>query len=75
MSQTSSSIHNTLADMAKTAFPKFKDRQAVQRTVAHTAAKYIWFLGFSIALRSPSKQLEKICNGLHRRVNTNDERF
>ena len=55
-----SSIHNNLADMAKTTFPKFKDRRAVQRTVAHTAAKDIWFLGFSIANRSPSKELEKI---------------
>ena len=54
-----SSIHNTLAEMAKTTFPKFKDRRAVQRTVAHTAAKDIWFLGFSIANRSPSKELEK----------------
>ena len=55
-----SSIHNTLADMAKTTFPKFKDCRAVQRTMAHTAAKDIWFLGFSIANRSPSKELEKI---------------
>ena len=44
-----SSIHNTLADMYKTTFPKFKDRRAVQRTVAHTAAKDIRILGFSIA--------------------------
>ena len=51
-----SSIHNTLADTAKTTFPKFKDRRAVQRT----ATKDIWFLGFSIANRSPSKELEKI---------------
>ena len=56
----SSSIHNTLANMAKTSFPKFKHRRAVQRTVAHTAAKDIWFLGFSIANQSPSKDLEKI---------------
>ena len=40
-----SSIHN-----------KYKDRRAVQRTVA----KDIWFLGFSIANRSPSKELDKI---------------
>ena len=55
-----SSIHNTLANMAKTDFPKFKDRRAVQRTVAHTAAKDIWFLGFSISNQTPSKELEKI---------------
>ena len=48
------SIHNTLANMAKTNFPKFKDRRAVQMTVAHTAAKDTWFIGFSIANQSPS---------------------
>ena len=50
-----SSVHNALAEMAKTTFPKFKDHRAVQRTVAHTAAKDIWFLGFSLANRSPPK--------------------
>ena len=28
--------------------------------MAHTAAKNVWFLGFSIANRPPSKELEKI---------------
>ena len=47
--------------MAKTSFAKYKDRRAVQRTVAHTAANLdIWFLGFSIVNQSPSKELEKI---------------
>ena len=48
-----SNIHRILANLVKTGFPKFKDCRAVQRTVAHTAAKDIWFLGFSIANQSP----------------------
>ena len=41
-----SSIHNTLANMAKTSFPKFKDRRAVRRTVAHTVIQRLKTSGF-----------------------------
>ena len=58
-----SSIHNTLADMAKTSFPKFKDRRAVQRRVAHTAAKDIRFLGIqysqSISIKRTRKDFQR----------------
>ena len=33
-----SCIQNTIANTAKTSFPKFKERRSVQRTVAHTAS-------------------------------------
>ena len=49
-----------LADRVKSDFHQYKDRRAVQRIVAHTAAKDIWSLGFCIANGLPTKDLDKI---------------
>ena len=53
-------IHRVLADRVKSDFYQYKDRRAVQRIVAHTAAKDIWSLGFCITNGLPTKDLDKI---------------
>ena len=53
-------IHKTLADRAKSDFCQYKDRRAVQRVVAHTAAKDIWSLGLCITNGLPTRDLDKI---------------
>ena len=53
-------IHRVLADRVKSDFHQYKDRRAVQRIVAHMAAKDIWSLGFCIANGLPTKDLDKI---------------
>ena len=53
-------IHKTLADRVRSDFCQYKDRRAVQRVVAHTAAKDIWSLGLCITNGLPTRDLDKI---------------
>ena len=53
-------IYRVLADRVKSDFHQYKDRRAVQRILAHMAAKDIWSLGFCIANGLPTKDLDKI---------------
>ena len=57
---TLSCIHKQLVDKIRKSFSRFADKRTPNRIVLHTMTKDIWYMGFCLVNKAPTKDLEKI---------------